>query len=387
MKKLRILVFLRGYLPGYRFGGPLQSIANLVDRLGDEFQFDIVTADRDFGSDTPYPTAAPYTWVEVGRARVLYLAPGERRLSVIARILRNTPHDALYLNSFFDPHFTTLPLIARKLRLAPKRSGIILAPRGEFAASALQIKSTKKRLFLSLAALGRVHRNLIWQASTSREAGDIQRTIGTHNVHCAIDLPRRPAPLVITQKRTLDEPLRIVFLSRISPMKNLLFALQVLAQVKAKVNFTIHGPKEDIDYWQQCSDTIAKLPANVVVVDGGPVEPVNVVEALAQHDMFFLPTLGENYGHVIGEALEAGLQILISDRTPWRGLAEVAVGHDLPLDKPTAFVRAIEYAAAKNDRMEAAKRSYEFLSKAFDVREAIAANRHLLTLATSEAMR
>src|SRR3546814_17574361 len=38
--------------------------------------------------------------------------------------------------------------------------------------------------------------------------------------------------------------------------------------------------------------------------------------------------LGENYGHVIAEALEAGLRLLISDQTPWRGLAEAGVGHD-----------------------------------------------------------
>jgi len=29
---------------------------------------------------------------------------------------------------------------------------------------------------------------------------------------------------------------------------------------------------------------------------------------LASHDLFFLPTLGENYGHVIVEALGVGVQ-------------------------------------------------------------------------------
>src|SRR3546814_13762415 len=49
-----VAVFLRGYLPGYRSGGPLQSIANLVSRLGDEFDFRIITADRDLGNTSPY---------------------------------------------------------------------------------------------------------------------------------------------------------------------------------------------------------------------------------------------------------------------------------------------------------------------------------------------
>jgi glycosyltransferase involved in cell wall biosynthesis len=56
----------------------------------------------------------------------------------------------------------------------------------------------------------------------------------------------------------------------------------------------------------------------------------------------FLPSLGENFGHVIVEALSAGCPILISDRTPWRGLAERGVGWDLPLEDPAGFRGVID---------------------------------------------
>lgn len=376
--KSKILIFVGGYLPGYRFGGPLQSIANLVDRLGDEFDFRIVTADRDLGSTAPYPDIVPQQWHSVGRAQVLYLAPAERRLAIISRILRETPHDALYLNSFFNPHFSTLPLMARRMGRSPSTARVILAPRGEFAPGALQIKPSRKRIFLAMSRLAALHRNLIWQASTQREASDIRRAIGSENIVCATDLPRQPAPLLARRPRSAGEPLRIVFLSRISPMKNLLYALEVLSEVKAPVVFTIHGPREDGEYWQDCAAAISKMPPNVEIIDGGPVQPADVVPVLAQHDLFFLPTQGENYGHVIGEALEAGLRILISDRTPWRNLAADDVGDDLPLEAPSAFVRAIEQAAARSDRIEAAERSYAFLAKAFDVADTLEANRMLL---------
>lgn len=379
--KPKILIFVGGYLPGYRFGGPLQSIANLVDRLGDEFDFRIVTADRDLGSTAAYPDIEPQRWHPVGQAQVLYLAPSERRLAVVSRILRETPHDALYLNSFFNPQFSTLPLVARRMGRSPSTAKVILAPRGEFALSALQIKPFKKRIFLTISRLAALHRNLIWQASTQREADDIRRTIGSGKIVCATDLPRRPARLLAREPRSAGEPLRIVFLSRISPMKNLLYALEVLTEVKAPVIFTIHGPREDEGYWRDCAAVIARMPSNIEIVEGGSVEPTDVVPTLAQHDLFFLPTQGENYGHVIGEALEAGLRILISDRTPWRGLAADGVGDDLPLEAPSAFVQAIEQAAARNDRMEAAGRSYAFLAKAFDVADTLEANRSLLEAA------
>ena len=43
MQKKKILVFIDWYLPGYRAGGPIQSIANLVNHLDDELDISIVT--------------------------------------------------------------------------------------------------------------------------------------------------------------------------------------------------------------------------------------------------------------------------------------------------------------------------------------------------------
>ncbi|RMG75161.1 MAG: glycosyl transferase family 1, partial [Bacteroidetes bacterium] len=66
--------------------------------------------------------------------------------------------------------------------------------------------------------------------------------------------------------------------------------------------------------------------------------------AIQQAHFSTLPTLGENFGHAIFEGLLAGLPVLISDRTPWRGLEAREIGWDLPLEQPEAFVRAIQQA-------------------------------------------
>jgi len=42
-----ILCFVPHYLPGFRAGGPTRSIANLVEWLGDEYRFAIISLDRD----------------------------------------------------------------------------------------------------------------------------------------------------------------------------------------------------------------------------------------------------------------------------------------------------------------------------------------------------
>ncbi len=75
MVPMKILVALDCYLPGVRAGGPIRSIANLVDRLGDEYGFCIVTSDRDLRDTLPYPGLRVDQWKKVGKAQVLYLQP------------------------------------------------------------------------------------------------------------------------------------------------------------------------------------------------------------------------------------------------------------------------------------------------------------------------
>lgn len=67
---------------------------------------------------------------------------------------------------------------------------------------------------------------------------------------------------------------------------------------------------------------------------------------MAKHDLFFLPTLGENFGHVIYEALACSLPVLISDQTPWRNIENAGAGWDIPLSNPEQFIRVIDECAA-----------------------------------------
>jgi len=125
-------------------------------------------------------------------------------------------------------------------------------------------------------------------------------------------------------------------------MKNLDFALRVLKTVNSPLTFTIYGPKEDEAYWRTCEAMVADLPENIQVDYRGAVLPEQVRGVLRAHDVFFLPTRGENYGHVIHEALAAGLPVLLSDQTPWGDVVDAGVGWTLPLNDPAAFARVIE---------------------------------------------
>jgi glycosyltransferase involved in cell wall biosynthesis len=180
-----------------------------------------------------------------------------------------------------------------------------------------------------------------------------------------------------------NEPLRICFLSRISPMKNLDYALHVLAHVRAPVKFAIYGPLEDSSYWELCQQLIASLPNHIAVSYFGIVEPERVVATFAEHDLFFFPTRGENFGHVIHESLRAGTPTLLSDQTSWVGLESCGIGASVPLSEPEGFVRVIEEMATWGlTRRNLARQAAQDYARMIDANSgAVEANRVLFSSA------
>lgn len=355
-----VLTFVRVYLPGYRAGGPIRTIANMVERLGDELEFRIVTSDRDIGDVSPYPGIQRDTWVREGKGWVYYLDASRLSLRRVAQLISGTPHGVVYLNSYFDRMFTLRVLVSRYLRLCT-RAPLVLAPRGEFSPGALGIKPRRKRAFIWMNSFAGVCDDVTWQASSSFEAADIRNAVqmragrtqrrGSEGVRVVIapDLVGTDTgsskQQVQKRRERIESVLSVCFISRISPKKNLEYALRVVEQVRVPLHFAVYGPIEDPGYWARCRRMIASMPRHVQVSYKGHLEHSQVVSTLRQHDLFLFPTLGENFGHVIHEALRAGLVLLISDQTPWRNLVREGVGWDLPLGDESQFVRCIEDVA------------------------------------------
>jgi glycosyltransferase involved in cell wall biosynthesis len=309
--------------------------------LVDEFGFLVMTGDRDLGVATPLPGVVSDRWVGAGAARCLYLSPWHRRLGGLLWQARKSRHDALYLNSLFSLEFTLIPLALRRLGLIPRR-GLVVAPRGELHPSALAIKRTRKRMVLWLVRRLGLLDDAIWHAATTTELQSVHRLFGPQaRGLVARDITAQPGPAIEGPAKE-QGALELAFVSRISPMKNLEFAIKALRKVRGRVNFNIYGPIEDPHYWAECQRLASELPPNVRLEYRGLVEPDRIAEVVAAHHLFFLPTQGESFGHAITEALMAGRPVLISDQTPWHGLAERHAGWDLPLSQPDLFAQVIE---------------------------------------------
>src|SRR5690606_35103286 len=150
MNKKSILVFCAYYLPGYKAGGPIRSIANMVESLSDDYDFYIVTKDRDSFDQESYPNILVDQWNKVGKANVFYTSP-KFNYKQIKNLLNEKKYYRLYLNSFFSIWFSLIPFLLNSFN-KNKTIRTIIAPRGEFSEGALELKSLKKQLFIKTAS-------------------------------------------------------------------------------------------------------------------------------------------------------------------------------------------------------------------------------------------
>ena len=176
LRDLDILIFADYYLPSYKAGGPIRSLSSLIEALGDEIRFHLVTRDRDLSDEEPFFGLSPDGWKKVGKAEVLYCAPGRRGRQAMRRAVCDRSWDLVYVNSLFSPTYSILPLVWWRIgRLRSKL--FVIAPKGECHPGALAGKARKKALFLRMARLFGLHRHVRWHASTSQEANDIASSL------------------------------------------------------------------------------------------------------------------------------------------------------------------------------------------------------------------
>ena len=340
----RVLVMADWYAPGFRAGGPIRSVVNFAAQLDQVLDIYVLTTDRDLGMHASYPGIKTDEWVNYGGHQVCYLSPQRLSWRSITDIIRQVRPDHIYLNSMFSRYMTIYPLLFG--RIGGTKSGVLLAPRGMLMASALAVKPWRKRIFLTLLRFAGIGRRIRFQATNEEEVGDVRRTFGPDAE--VIRLGNLPAQVPAFVAPSDKEPgsLRMVFIGRAHPIKQLDYLLQALSGVGQEVRLTVIMTREDDAYATLCREIAAMLPENISVDFREDVPHDEITDIIRSNHIFALPTRGENFGHSIYEALAAGRPVLVSDQTPWRGLSARKAGWDLPLKDAAGFRECIEEAAA-----------------------------------------
>lgn len=333
--KLRVLFFSNWYEPGFNGGGSQLAAINHIHAMQDEFDFRVITRDRDLGDLRPYPNIRTGSWTEKSDVPVRYLSPAEQNLQTISGILSSTEYDLIHLNSVFSLPFSFFPLLIRRQKAT--RSPVIVSPHGEMAPNARHKKSWRKSLYLAGGKSIALFRDVIWHAISSTEKGDIRKVFGqSSSVNVVPVFPSAHLADVSPFNRMAKERgrLRAVFLSRIDRMKNLDLAIDLVSKTPG-VTLDIYGPIEQPEYWSECLRQIESSAGAIQYC--GSVAPKDVLQTLSQYDVLLHPSQSESFGYVILEALAAGCPVLIGDKTPWRDIFEAGVGVEIPVGEASRF--------------------------------------------------
>ena len=347
--KKRILVFIDWYLPGYKAGGPIQSCANLVAHLSSQFDFLVVTRNTDYCETQAYSGIESDAWnkLEDG-TQVYYFSEAKLSYAAIKKICTETDFDIAYINGVYSFYFSILPLYFLKGKANKK---IIVAARGMLAQSAIQVKKFKKSSFLFLSKALGLFNKVTFQASTSAEVVDIQKAIGKNStIVQAGNLPRKISTNTNTQRKKVEGKLKLINVARIAPEKNLRFALEILVHVQSEIEFDFYGPVYNHTYFDECMQLVQKMPPNIKVNYKNSLNSELVAPTLTNYHALFMPTLGENFGHIIMESFVCGCPVIISNQTPWNKLESKKIGFDISLSNPAKFIESIEFLANLNQK-------------------------------------
>lgn len=326
----RILIFYDHFYPSYKAGGPTQSIVNLLRELYEVYDFYVVCKPHEMGESEMLDNIITDEWNEwEGKAKVFYWQYSWSKKNVLQKLIQEISPDVIYVNGLYSLYYNFLPLYyAKQLKHKRKELKIVISARGMLHPGALSQKASKKKVYLALFRMLGIPTTVTWHATDDIESKFIKKNMGEQmHVNTAANFPNLQPISAGPNKQS--GKLLLGTIALISPMKNHLEVLRALNEVNAIIEWHIFGPVKDATYWKNCEAMIHQLPSNIKVVYHGELPPHLLTKAMAQFQVFIMPSKSENFGHAIVEALSAGKPVITTTTTPFADLELFGCGFAL----------------------------------------------------------
>lgn len=325
---MEILTIVPSYKPAYVYGGPVRSIAALCESFV-EAGHNVTVYTTMANGDHELNVDAGKEYLVDG-VRVIYfrrVTKGNSNFSpqLLKELFVNIGnYDIVHVHSWWN--LITIPALWICLQ---KGVTPLFSPRGTLTQySFAHSRSIARKLFHFLLGKNLLNRaTLIF--TSEREKKEALRYVTGKSVRVLANLLDIPNE---TQYKHLDKPyLKLLFLGRIDPAKNLEFLIKVLFDVKdMPYELSIAGEGNNL-YVQQ----LQQLTSNYKQIKWiGGVEGEEKYRRLADADLLVLPSHTENFGNVIFEALSQGTPVLVSDQVGAKDyILEMKLGWVVPLDE------------------------------------------------------
>lgn len=275
----------------------------------------ICTSAKDMAPLAEVPVRAyPHELAKIPVAAKLY------RSRAMATAIRHAAADGSLLHSH---GLWTLPNVyaasAARYHAAPH----IISPRGMLGAAALQFSRAAKRIVWSLTQRRALLEAACIHATSPAERDDI-RAVGINRpvaiIPNGIDVPAWAAVSMDKQRRNPSQR-TLLHLGRLHPKKGIDRLLQAWASVELRSpdwSLQIVGPSE-AGHGEALTAQSAALGLRRVEFRG-PLFGAEKEASYRNADLFVLPTLDENFGMVVAEALANGTPVICTKGAPWAAL-------------------------------------------------------------------
>lgn len=297
-------------------GGPARSVTSLcraLDQLGATTT--LVTAHPP-GKNLPFAVPEDLRETAEGPRR------RQRFRATVEEALREGRPVVAHDHGIWLP--TNHSVAASSRRLGVPR---VVSPRGMLDPWALRWHGTRKKLAWMLYQRRDLQRVDLLHATSSAEAEGF-RAQGLRAPIVIVPNGVRVPGQVAEPPMGGAEPRVLLFLSRVHPKKGLLHLVEAWAGLDAAGwELWIAGPDEqgheaDVRSALERASRSTTSPVRFL----GPVTDAKRDELLARCEAFVLPTLSENFGQVVAEALAAGRPVLTTRAAPWAGLEDHGAG-------------------------------------------------------------
>lgn len=236
----------------------------------------------------------------------------------------------------------TPPVVAAGLQAIRSGLPFVVSPHGMLLAPALQRHWVRKRVALALAVRRILEAARLVHAASDAEAEAVRSVAPrakTVTIPFGVELPGQPVAEQGPRPRTMG------YLGRLAAGKNLELLVRAWAAERPPGwRLRIAGPDE-AGLRGRLERLAASLGLRETISIEGPVPRHDVSRFLTELAVFVQPSMSENFGLAVAEALASATPVITTTGTPWEGVSRHRCGWYVP---PTeAAIRgAIAEAAA-----------------------------------------
>jgi glycosyltransferase involved in cell wall biosynthesis len=240
--------------------------------------------------------------------------------------------DAIHVHSIFSYSSTTSMLIARL-----KRIPYMVRTIGQLNKWSLTQSRLKKMLMLLLIEKSNLLKSFAIHVTSRTEMEDLKLVCNHENILC-LELGVTVAKIRSPLNHLKYQKIRFVFLSRIHPKKQLdklLEAFSILYNTYNKTSWHLFIAGDgDCEYICSLKKLADEYGINDFIQWMGHLDEGEKVSLLRTCDWFVLPSISENFGLSVVEALANGLPVIIS---PEVGISDIIVENKVGLVTSASF--------------------------------------------------